>query len=186
MKLSGKLYKCNTCFKKKSIQEYYLKSNGKITDHRCKYCTSKYKKEYRSDNYDRVRNQEDVWKHDNKEAIKQSQDKYRENNKEVCNKRNRDYYKKNIHTQRARIAAKRVLRLDRYKFKLSKTDESKIKSIYKMCNNISKKTGVPHHVDHIVPLLGELVSGLHVPWNLQVIPAKDNLTKGNKFIEDIV
>jgi 5-methylcytosine-specific restriction endonuclease McrA len=55
-----------------------------------------------------------------------------------------------------------------------------IKEIYLSCIKATKETGIKHEVDHIIPLRGEFVSGLHVEWNLQVIKAVDNRIKSNK------
>lgn len=59
-------------------------------------------------------------------------------------------------------------------------DRKKIKDVYTRCALETKETGIRHEVDHIIPLKGKLVSGLHVHWNLQVITAVDNRNKSNK------
>ena len=61
--------------------------------------------------------------------------------------------------------------------------KKQITKIYKNCLKISEQTGVQHHVDHIIPLKGKEVCGLHVPWNLQILTATENISKNNKLIE---
>lgn len=61
---------------------------------------------------------------------------------------------------------------------------SEIRIFYMTAARLTEETGIEHHVDHIVPLGGELVSGLHCQFNLQVLPAEQNLRKGNSFYID--
>ena len=60
-------------------------------------------------------------------------------------------------------------------------DRAKIRKIYAEARSVSKRTGVPHDVDHIYPLQSLFVCGLHVEHNLCVSPASQNRSKNNGF-----
>ncbi len=93
---------------------------------------------------------------------------YYDKNKEVYH---RPYYLKNKGDYLDRAAARKAAVLQRTP---KWADLDKIKEIYNNCPE-------GYHVDHEIPLQGELVSGLHVESNLQYLTAKDNLQKHNKF-----
>lgn len=66
---------------------------------------------------------------------------------------------------------------------LSRQQKGQIRELYKIAITMTKTTGEQYVVDHIIPLRSEVVCGLHVPWNLRVIPRQENLLKSNKLID---
>lgn len=77
--------------------------------------------------------------------------------------------------------ARRASLLERTPAWLTDSDWRKIDALYAEAAERTSRTGVIHHVDHVIPLQGPLVSGLHVPGNLQVLTGEENLRKGNRW-----
>jgi hypothetical protein len=60
-------------------------------------------------------------------------------------------------------------------------DRKAIRAFYVEARRLTDETGIPHHVDHIIPLRHPLVCGLHNEHNLRVITAEENMRKRNTF-----
>jgi hypothetical protein len=108
------------------------------------------------------------WRLNNPEKYKESNKKWRVNNPSVVRKLSADK------RARKRFATPSWL---------SKDQKLEILATYRLAAELEITTGVKHNVDHIIPLSGENVSGLHVPWNLRVISAYENRRKHNKINE---
>jgi len=74
----------------------------------------------------------------------------------------------------------RTAKADRMPNWLNSGELFEMECVYNYCSAL-RKVGFDYHVDHAVPLRGSSVSGLHVPWNLQVLPGRENMSKGNTF-----
>jgi hypothetical protein len=75
--------------------------------------------------------------------------------------------------------ARKSAKLQRTPAWLTEFDKLKIKCLYQLAAMRTRESGYDWHVDHIIPLQGANVCGLHVPGNLRVIPALDNMRKSN-------
>lgn len=82
----------------------------------------------------------------------------------------------------ARLAVKAREKADRLRLRTPGwVNMAHIADVYLECMRLSFETGVQHHVDHIIPLAGDTVSGLHVSENLRITTAYENMRKGNRF-----
>ena len=127
-------------------------------------------KEWRSTRMEKVRADNRAWYEANKENRRLS---YRASNKA--------WAEANKDKLNAKHAKRRAAKLNRTPSWLTKEDLGKIKELYKEAQKLREETGEEWHVDHIIPLQGENISGLHVPDNLQVIKATENTSKGNRY-----
>lgn len=190
---------CNTCRQEKGLDAFYKRSDGYKDIYRsdCKEClANKAAKKYAADP-EKFLSMGKRWRTLNPEQEKVRGKRRRKLNRIEENRRVREWTKQNpenvkLAQQRYRarfpeklayICALRKARLKKATPKwLSKKHKKQILAFYAAAQELSKKTGIPHHVDHMVPMAGREVMGFHVPWNLRVIPASENLRKSNLLI----
>lgn len=99
----------------------------------------------------------------------------------MCREATKEYYKANAPRFLAHVRKRqaRIIQAVPGWF-----DREAVAAIYRQAAALTTQTGILHHVDHVVPLRGRNVCGLHVQDNLRAVPAKVNLAKSNKMPDD--
>ena len=93
----------------------------------------------------------------------------------------KEWFKNNSGIAKAKRARRRASMSNSTPNWLTDIQKAQIAEFYEIATALETQTGIKHHVDHIVPLKANGISGLHVPWNLQILTANENLSKGNRY-----
>jgi hypothetical protein len=147
----------------------------------CKACVSEYKKQYKIDNAERIKKVQKAYDAAQNPLRKTYfQQRYLEQ-KQKIDAANRAYRKANLDKHAAKENKRRAAKLNRTPAWLTDDDHWMIEQAYELAALRTKMFGFSWEVDHVLPMQGKMVSGLHVPTNLQVIPATLNRKKTNQY-----
>ncbi len=102
-------------------------------------------------------------------------------NHELAKKRQLNRQKLRPEIASASAANRRAIKLQRTPAWLTDFDKLKIRCLHSVAAMLTRENQEPWHVDHVIPLQGNLVSGLHVPSNMRVLRGKENISKHNRF-----
>jgi len=185
---------CTKCGRNKPLSEYHSdisKKNGVRND--CKSCVLARRAAYVADNKEKVAASDSAYKKRNRLKYNQLSKQTYERHKEKVLAHQRTYYQKI--KERKAAYAKQYFEANKseYTKRVAKRRAALLRASPKWANSaiisflyatrlyLTEATDEVWHVDHVVPLQGHDVCGLHVHNNLRVVPATFNLAKGNKF-----
>lgn len=156
-----------------------------VSTQSCCQCQRELNREWKRANATRVREiSRDTYRRNKDRTREKRRERFkawRERNIEACRASVRRYLaenpaKRNQYRAERRAAVKRQTP--------PWANRAEIARIYKLAADLTAQTGINHEVDHIVPLKGRTVSGLHVEANLQVVTAEANRKKSNRLPQD--
>jgi hypothetical protein len=176
---------CTKCRLNKPLSEYQFRKDTQKHRRDCKDCQSKYQKIYQKANLEKERARVIAWQKANPERCKANRKAWKEANLEKVKANRKAYYEAN--RERERNIQQNWVRANREKCRsytakrrAAKSQATpawanlqKIQEIYLNCPP-------GHHIDHVFPLNSPIMCGLHVENNLQYLPAKENISKGNR------
>lgn len=168
-----------SCFSKQTRSKDGLQSQckecDKTTREKNKEQRLKYNREYYYNNQEQLLSKKKEYYTNNKEKCLEISKKYQEIHKDKIYKKRKNYF-------RIKAAERRALKLKATPKWLTQEHKELIKIEYELAAWCSSVMDCEYQVDHIIPLKGKTVCGLHVPWNLQVITAKENQIKNNRIL----
>jgi len=189
--------KCSKCSEVKGLECFHKKKSTRDgLCGQCKVCViahvrkhyqknkehkKEYNRKYHQENKDCLNEGSRKYYQETKEGKKEYARKYHQENKDCLNEGSRERRKENPDKTRAYAAKRRSRKHNATPEWLTEEQDNKIKLYYKIAKALEMMDGVKRHVDHIVPLKGKGVRGLHVPWNLQILTAEQNLSKNNSY-----
>lgn len=155
------------------------------SNRKCRICSKQKSDAWRLKNPEKSRESSTRWKKRNPDRYAMISASWRKNNRHKVSEYNKLYISGWVEKNREKVrfanSMRRAFLLQSIPKWLTDSQKSEIKEMYALAKRLEEKTGEKFHVDHIVPICGKFVRGLHVPWNLQVIPKIENLKKGNRI-----